>query len=393
MKFEKKTIQYTALSLLFLSCFLPWYETYTEEASLILDTFSFLGVVFSTFRLPLIYDFGYGIWGSITLNMHFIFGTLSIALPILISITMYRMVKKQRYSSYVKLVTILSVLTILNYINYYLFYNYAEMDTSLKSGMFLALFSLLMLHKYPVMEKYLNHLASYTFSKLKEVRSQTQNSSEKPVENSYGEDGKVNYCSDCGHKVERNSRYCASCGKKVSDRPVSGSTLHNQGGSTSNTHPLSRGLQHPVVRRTFHQMNLIIKRNPLVSLVAAVVVIVFMVKMLEVSPEQAVLNAYEDNRERAMEAAEESVEEQIKIDGFKFVDSKDMEATMTREENINLQQSGIFLVTGTAVLKDTKGKKHDDIPFQLYVDFYQGKYRAQKIVDIRYGYPLIDQLR
>jgi hypothetical protein len=110
------------------------------------------------------------------------------------------------------------------------------------------------------------------------------------------------------------------------------------------------------------------------------------------SPEEAVEKAYKNNEEQALEAAEESVRNQIEVDGFEFVKIKDMKATMTREENSSLQESGIFKVSGTAVLIDTEGKKHDDIPFQLYVDFLDGEFYAQEMVDIRYGHPLIEQL-
>lgn len=153
-----------------------------------------------------------------------------------------------------------------------------------------------------------------------------------------------------------------------------------------------RGVNKPIYRVFLNQANAMVRRNPFLFLLAAIFITVLVVVSLIDSPEEVAEKAQQNNEEQALRPAEDSVREQIEIDGFKFVKVVDMDATLTREENENTQEGGIFKVSGTAVLKDNDGKKHDDIPFQLYIDFYDGEFYTQKMVDIRYGYPLIEQL-
>lgn len=390
---KKKEIQLTALILLIISYFLPWYTTYSESSSLFLESISYLEIVFISHSIPLIYDFGNGIWGSITLNMLFILSVVSTLLPILCGITIYKIIKNMSYVIYKKFVVVLTIAIILNYINYFLFFNSADMDTSLKFGLFIALISLISLIKHAVIEKKLNELISHFKSnnqqQAQKKSEHVSNSSNETVRTTTGESNiEVNFCSSCGHKVEDNVRFCVNCGRNISDDLAESSSNNKR--STLNIY--TQKLHNPVIKQSLNKMNNIVKKNPVVSILVAIFVTVLLVVVLVDSPEEATQNAFKNNEENALEAAGKSVENQIEIDGFKFVKVKEMEATMTREENINTQQSGIFKVSGIAILKDTEGKKHDDIPFQLYVEFYQGEYYAQNLVDIRYGYPLIEQL-
>ena len=158
--FKEKNLQILSLSLIIISFFLPWYRTYNEINSLYLESESYFRIISRTNRLPLIYDFGYGIWGSITVNLHSIVAVCSILLPILSGITIYRIIKNKRYLFYKKTVFYLTIVTILNYINYFLFYNIRGMETSLKIGVLIALISLIGLTKDTFFEGKLKSLIS-----------------------------------------------------------------------------------------------------------------------------------------------------------------------------------------------------------------------------------------
>ena len=195
----------------------------------------------------------------------------------------------------------------------------------------------------------------------------------------------MNYCSSCGQKLSNMSLYCPNCGTKLKEFP---SDIHNELAASNESKAIN---SHASSVNILTSLNQLVQRNPLLSIIGAVILTVLLVSFLIDSPEEALEKTAKSNEEHALHAAEDSVKNQIESDGFTYIKMKEISATMTREENINLQKSGIYKITGTAILKDMKGKKHDDIPFQLYVDFYDGEFYAQQMVDIRYGYPLMEQ--
>jgi uncharacterized membrane protein YvbJ len=200
----------------------------------------------------------------------------------------------------------------------------------------------------------------------------------------------IKYCPSCGHEIVNGAQFCVNCGKKLSGAQEKNTTIIKDNQTVKQ--PWTKYLDTPFIKQSTNQLNRLIKKNPLVAILTAVIIILLLTMSMGKSPEEAAQKAAESNQEKALKAAEESVENQIEIDGFTFVEVAEMDAVMTREENTNLQETGIFKVTGTAVLKDREGEKHNDVPFQLYVDFYDGEFQAQELVDIRYGYPLIEQL-
>lgn len=200
----------------------------------------------------------------------------------------------------------------------------------------------------------------------------------------------IKYCPSCGHAIVNGAQFCINCGKKLSGAPEENATIITDDQTVKQ--PWTKYLDTPFIKQSINQLNRLIKKNPLVAILTAVIIILLLTMSMGKSPEEAAQKAAESNQEKALKAAEESVENQIEIDGFTFVKVAEMDAVMTREENTNLQETGIFKVTGMAVLKDREGEKHNDVPFQLYVDFYNGEFHAQELVDIRYGYPLIEQL-
>ncbi|WP_031540227.1 zinc-ribbon domain-containing protein [Bacillus sp. MB2021] len=404
--FKANGILLVSLSLLFISYFLPWYGIGRFENSSLFTVFiEGLKLVFINHFNPFTQGLGpeFGYWVAITEKIRLTFQICSILLPILIGITIYRIYKNKSYIIYKNIIILLTIAAIIIHTNFSLVYKYNKFinsitnapSVSLKIGVLIALISVISLIAHSVIEKRLNGLIPYTLSKTSmfkqkwlRIGEQTSKLPTTTVENNID----ANYCPSCGHKVGSNAHFCVNCGKELLDGFVPSSNSNKQSVKSINTKSLSNGFNHPVIKQFLIKVNNIVRKNPVVSILVAIVVTAFLVVSLVDSPEEAAQKAFKNNEENALEAAEKSVENQIEIDGFKFVKVKDMQATLTREENINTQQSGTFKVSGTAVLKDTEGKKHDDIPFQLYVDFYQDEYYAQQIVDIRYGYPLIEQL-
>ncbi|MCM3609652.1 zinc ribbon domain-containing protein [Planococcus sp. MERTA32b] len=332
------------------------------------------------------------------MSLNLILGVFSLLIPILSGIAIRKIIKNESYIIYKKVLVVLTSALIVNYINLFLFGIGEEIDAAIKFGLFIALISITILNKRLVIEKKMNDLSTFLAIKKNIVQTRTRsnlrdsqnniNSTFKTVTDDSSIN--VNYCPSCGLKAESTASFCKNCGNNLSDKKVS-SNDNNQSVPLMNIQILRGKFNHPFIEQSFSRMNNIARKNPIVTILVAIFITIFLMSVLEDSPEEAAQKAYANTEESALDAAEKSVENQIEVDGFKFVDVKDMEATMTREENVNTQQSGIFKVSGTAILKDTEGKKHEDIPFQLYIDFYQGNYYAQQMVDIRYG-SLIEQL-
>lgn len=288
--FKEKNLQILSLSLIIISFFLPWYRTYNEINSLYLESESYFSIISRTNRLPLIYDFGYGIWGSITVNLHSIVAVCSILLPILSGITIYRIIKNKRYLFYKKTVFYLTIVTILNYINYFLFYNIRGMETSLKIGVLIALISLIGLTKDTFFEGKLKSLISRLIptliSKVKLVNQKwtQKNSMDIPnhdndlTTNSTIEN--VNYCSTCGHKVEKqHARFCINCGENFFD---SESSNNNKQNLPINNTIIKRylNLLNNIGKRGNLEVNLKIDKRKLVKIVLAALVIILAFSLL-----------------------------------------------------------------------------------------------------------------
>ncbi|MEH7223205.1 zinc ribbon domain-containing protein [Bacillus sp. JJ1566] len=379
---KEKKVQIFFLLLIVISYFLPWTKFIPNERSIdVLEINSSNLFEQTFFSINLMIKMGNLSFGDFIIIFIIACGILP---PILGGITLYRMIKNKTFKGLKNATIIFSFLIIIIQFISNLSSNNIEVgEISLKLGYFLAVFSTIGLALSSKLSGNFNSIISFFNSKTNNIL-RSSNSTKKTS---------MNFCSSCGQEIVGNAQYCMNCGQNLKDNLVASNGNDTLNTSTINVQNLSSKLKKPDINHFLNKMNMKVKKNPFVSLLVAVVTTALLVMVIVDSPEEAAQKAFEKNEENALEAAEKSVKGQIVADGFKFIKVKEMNATLTREENINTQQSGIFKVRGTAILKDTKGKKHENIPFQLYVDFYQGEYYAQQMVDIRYGHPLIEQLR
>lgn len=141
----------------------------------------------------------------------------------------------------------------------------------------------------------------------------------------------MNYCSSCGRKINSDARFCVNCGQKL--------------GSHNEKIPNDLHLHDiPVNRKVINHINSFVKKNPIVSILVSVVCTLLLVVFLRESPEERAEKIQKSNEEYAIEAAENSVSNQIETDGFTFIKVEEITASINREENTNTQMSSPFNV-------------------------------------------------
>ncbi|WP_316569242.1 zinc-ribbon domain-containing protein [Neobacillus sp. YIM B06451] len=202
---KEKIIQIGSLLLLMMSYFMPWFTTSADESGSLFMSFKILWkVLLIENESVFISSWEYGVWDTITVNLLQILILCSVLLPILSGITIYRIYRNRKYKVYKNSTVIIAIALIVTYLNFFFYSVYWEWEPSLKQGFFIALISLIVFVTASAISRKMTDLIS---------NHNIVNVEEKPP--SMPSPHKINYCSNCGDKIEDNANFCMNCGKKL----------------------------------------------------------------------------------------------------------------------------------------------------------------------------------
>ncbi|MDG5786735.1 hypothetical protein QA612_04470 [Evansella sp. AB-P1] len=192
MKLQKDNwIEFSFILLLIVSYFLPWYHSYNNSYSLFHDAVLFFEIIVVDGFILTPFYWGDGIGIELLIHFWYYFGALSLSIPVLSAIALYKIYKQKKYTVLRNIILMLTFTMVLVYFLDFLLNPFnSPIGTTLEIGFYLSTLALVCLG-----------ITSFLREKIKTSRL-----------------GMREKCPSCKEKTihEKAEKYCLKCGYHVS---------------------------------------------------------------------------------------------------------------------------------------------------------------------------------